>query len=694
MIKGEGKYFCIPQYAEGYNLTLLNTVYHKPKRVHNKKTNKDVIIPDVLDLIVIDNVSHTKFVYSIPHPTYDYFFVKPEYRTDFNNYTLPIEQCERISVRYTDLLKDIAERTNNTNFYYENIKLRNFRNNDKLHTHPNVMMSDSNIEEHYRWKFTNTYVNEPVPLNKAFFDIEVAAELAKGDFPEPGECPVTALAYIDERTKTIYSLLYEHDKYTQIPEFKSYIAKIGAKEIRELLIKHVGGEEKYYKKYNLDQFEFVFKFFKTEIELMSYFFDLVNANEPDFMLGWNIRFDVPYLIARIEILGYDPAKIICNSEFVIKELKYFIDNFSENIEDRTDFFFVSSKTVWIDHMIDFFGLRKGFSAIPSNKLNDVGTYICNIPKLDYSHITSDIKKLPLLDYKTFVYYNIIDTIVEYCVEKTTDDMTSVFADVTINNTRYDRIFKKSIFLKNRACKEHYIDGLVFTNNINRNNTKVPFSGGYKSNPLNNSEYSMIKTNGIALPIYDKLNDFDYKSMYPMMIILFNIGMETLICHINIPTNVLLSNYRNRFGREAKAYLLEGQFTEDLQSHNFIEFFHRWFRFADYAELIEDVKEYFTKEKVPNGNLMLHDIRGRLNPFQKLPNKDKLKKNLFIKIIDKNELNLKDKKISFKELDYKKFGAVSDNPTIVDFDTFYEVYSNQYRLEYISNGMKGEKTDVR
>lgn len=686
MIKGQGKYFTIPGYDEGYPLTLLNTIYHKPRKMYNKKTKKEVMIPPILDLVCIDNNTNEKFIANIFDPTYDYFLIKPEYRVNYNQFTVPIEECDRISVPNTELLKSIAENTNNLNFYYENLKNKNFKNNSVLHTHTSIMMSDTQIEDHYRWKFSNTYQNEYCNFHKAFFDIEVAAELAKGDFPEPGEVPVTAIAYIDEKTRMIHQFNLRMESYTQMPEYEEEIKRSNGqmKEFIEILTNHVGGIDKFIE-YELDKFSYNMEFFDDELELIKRFFDYVHYNSPDFMLAWNMRFDIPYLIARLKALGVKPEDIICDPDFLIKDANYFIDDFFQKSEEQRDFFFCSSKTVYLDHLIQFASMRKGRGALEELKLDYIGELVCGIHKLDYHAYAKDLKKLPFNNYKIFSYYNIIDTIVEYCIEKTVSDLNSIFSDVLVNNTRYPYIFKQSIYLKNRACKSNFNDGLVFTNNVNKNNTKTPFSGGYKSDPNKNGNFSKICVNGQYLPIYDKLNDFDYKSMYPMIILLFNIGMETLICHINIPTNVLLDKFRNRFGREEKAYVIEGQFTEDLQSHNWIEFFSRWFRFGTYSEVIDDVIEYFTKVKLPNGRLGLHNSDGKMNAFVKGPDDlNKWRRNAFIKIMTEEDLDIADRQLSYEAIDYTKYGAVSNNPRIVDFETMYEAYNNQYRLQYLEN----------
>lgn len=60
------------------------------------------------------------------------------------------------------------------------------------------------------------------------------------------------------------------------------------------------------------------RFFDEEIELIDAVFKDINEEQPDFVLAWNMAFDIPYLIARIENLGYKPEDIICHPDFVHK----------------------------------------------------------------------------------------------------------------------------------------------------------------------------------------------------------------------------------------------------------------------------------------------------------------------------------------------------------------------------------------
>ena len=78
-------------------------------------------------------------------------------------------------------------------------------------------------------------------------------------------------------------------------------------------------------------------------------------------------------------------------------------------------------------MIQYASRRKSkIGSYASFKLDDIGLMETGVQKLDYSHITNSVLELPWLDFKTFVLYNIMDTIVQKCIETKTQDLEYIF----------------------------------------------------------------------------------------------------------------------------------------------------------------------------------------------------------------------------------------------------------------------------
>ena len=134
--------FKVGNYPQGYDLSLLNTIYHYPAKQANGKYS-----PDAIDLIIKDNITGEKFLETIENPVYDYYMVKDSEYVGHNLFFIEQEKTDRITVPYKNLLYDIAERTDNLEFYKNNVYNGNRYNNNRLHTLSRVMMSDSNIDD-------------------------------------------------------------------------------------------------------------------------------------------------------------------------------------------------------------------------------------------------------------------------------------------------------------------------------------------------------------------------------------------------------------------------------------------------------------------------------------------------------------------------------------------------------------------
>ena len=246
--------FKVGNYPKDYNLSLLNTIYHYPSKQEDGTYSNDAI-----DLIIKDNDTGEKFLETIENPVYDYFIVKEEEYVDHNLFFIEQEKTDRITVPYKDLLYDIAERTDNIDFFKNNIYNGNRYNNTRLHTIPKIMMSDSDIEDHYRWKFGNMYRNELGQISKAYFDIEADAINAKGDFVELGECAINAVTIIDDRTNMAHTLLLRNPNNSLIEQFEKSVGPGLYNELKEFVIDKVGGIESA-QKYKVDILNFQFHF--------------------------------------------------------------------------------------------------------------------------------------------------------------------------------------------------------------------------------------------------------------------------------------------------------------------------------------------------------------------------------------------------------------------------------------------------
>jgi hypothetical protein len=495
--------FRVKGYEPGSNITIINTIYHKSKK--DPETGK--YGKDSIDIVFRDLDTGEKKFEHIEEPTYTYYIANDDVQVTHNMLFIDKDSVHPVTCKYRDVLKSIAEKTDNLDFFYDNISNGNYRENEKLYTIPKIFNADMNIEDFYRIEFNKTYRNESYSPTKLYFDIEVDTKDMIGDFPEPGECPINAITLVDEYNKMIYTLLLKNYNNPLIEEF-SRIPDI-TKDLKEFVKENVGGWKKE-KLYGLDEFEYSIVFYDEEIMLIRDMFKYINKTRPDFALAWNIAFDLPYIIARIARLGYDPNEIVCDPDFKVKDCYYFIDKRAQMFEARGDYALVSSYTVYMDQLITFASRRKGEKKgkITSYKLDFVGDAIAEVRKLDYSHITRNITELPYLDYKTFVFYNVMDTIVQLCIEHIVGDIDFVFSKSLNVGTRYAKIHRQTTYLVNRGIMDFYNMGYIMGNNVNKSNEKEGFAGAYVADPLLVSDKPKNKVNGKAINICDNLDDFD------------------------------------------------------------------------------------------------------------------------------------------------------------------------------------------
>lgn len=613
----------LAHYPKGSDITILNASYHRRQKDQDTgKWNSDFMV-----ISYKDNVNQTKGHEIIYEPSYVYYKAKDNVPIRHNMFYIEKDKVNPVECKYTDLAKSIAEETGNLDFYYDNIKAGNFSGNKALHTIPSIFSSDANIEDHWRARFAREYVNEEVPVTKGYFDIEADTKRMQGDFPELGECPINAVSYIDDKTNTVNVFLlrdifgdnpfieeFEKNNFSDINKASSLF-----KELQEFIIINVGGPEKA-KKFGVDHLNFEFMFFDDEVQLLITLFQVINKNSPDFMLAWNMAFDIPYIIERCYVLGIDPALVLSDSRYTEKYATYYIDNLHKNeYELRGDYYDIAADTVYLDQLVQFASRRKGQAAFPNFKLDTAADIITKgaVRKLDYSHITTNISELPYKDYKTFVFYNIMDTIAQKCIEVTVEDIDYIFATCVTNDTRYSKGHRQTVYLTNRTRKYFYGMGYILGNNCNTGE-KTPFPGAMVGDPTHNSNYAKKRSIiGEIFNIVDNCDDFDFKSLYPSIDRECNLAPNTIIGKIIIDNKV--HKWENPYHN--KDYDRGGQFMEDLVTGNPLEFCKRWFGFADFREILEDINEYFSMH-IPIRNQQVYTKDGMFIPFITRPNAPK------------------------------------------------------------------------
>ena len=521
-------------YPLGSNLTILNTMYQFP--AYDEDGNKT---DDFIAMVFIVNESGTKGHTIIRKPTYDFYKLKDGISLDHNLLFIEKENVEKVTAEYNKIEKKIAQVLDKEADYNDAVAERNKRAIKQLHTDPRIFNSDQNIEDHYRVEFSKYYTNDIVPIHKAYYDIEVDIKDMVDNIP--GECPINAIAFHDEQHDVIIQFLLRNPNNPLIDIYEKEWDKgiMSSEVVHDFVEYHLGGWKSMIRN-GLDKTEFKVGFFDDEILLLKTFFETVYEYDPDFIWGWNSgAFDMEYIIHRIIKLGANPVDIMCDHKRW-KSSELFVNNYVDTrhlneFAERGDFTSIACNTVWLDQMIQFCSRRKAkMGSFTSFKLDDIGLRIAKVRKLDYSHITNNIADLPWLDYKTFSLYNFMDVIVQRCIENKAQDLEYIFAKSIVNCTSYKKVHRQTVYLINRMTKEWDKLGYIIGNNANKWNPKPDkFLGALVHDPLHTSDVPKLKIDGRPIMVCDNCQDYDFKSLYPSIILQFNIAPNTQLGYIKI-----------------------------------------------------------------------------------------------------------------------------------------------------------------
>lgn len=500
----------IKGYPDGSDITIMDAIYHKPSKNSDGKWDSSR-----MDIVFRDNKTRLKHRQTIVDPKIEFYMANDDVYIDpleFPPY-LPKDKVHPIRCKYTQLKKTIAELTGQLDLYYDNIKNGMSKNNDRLHVNNRLYRSDIQIEDYYRYEFAKRYTNNiDIPLKKAYLDIEVDGINMLGDFPTPQDSPINAVTFINMDNRKSYTFLLRDKNNPLCKEFEESLKDPSTfEEIKDFVINHIGGWKKATRLGIID-LQYNFFFYDTEIELIYDLFKLIHLLQPDFVLAWNMAFDIPFIIDRTKFLRYDPRTIMTHPDFDDDpELYYFIDE--EHINEPAesgDYAHIPGYTIYLDQMKQFASRRKGQSAYKSNKLDDIAEIVAGVHKYDYHDICTDIVELPRKNYFIFVMYNILDVVAQVCIENKTGDIDFVFNKAISTNTRYSKVHRQTIYLYNRAVMSYELNGFIIGNNIAKYQPrpKGKFKGAFVADYRLNDNSLKQTINGFPIDVYDNADDFD------------------------------------------------------------------------------------------------------------------------------------------------------------------------------------------
>jgi len=250
---------------------------------------------------------------------------------------------------------------------------------------------------------------------------------------------------------------------------------------------------------------------KDEVELLTKFLDIwrSKAYAPDVVTGWNIEgFDIPYLVNRIRrILGNNMAKKLSPWE-IIEEREVSIGT----REPQVVYNLVGIAA------LDYMQMYKKFSFTnqESYRLDHIANVELGERKMDYSEYDS-LFGLYKNDYQKFIEYNIKDVALVNRLDEKLKLMEQIFAIAYDGKVNYQDAFTSvrmwDIIIHNYLLSQNIV---VPQMRVGEKNGQI--IGAYVKDP-NKGLHKWVVS-------------FDLNSLYPHIIMQYNISPETYVGHIS------------------------------------------------------------------------------------------------------------------------------------------------------------------
>lgn len=289
--------------------------------------------------------------------------------------------------------------------------------------------------------------------------------------------------------------------------------------------------------------------FRTESALLREFVSFWHDNCPHVITGWNItKFDVPYIINRItNILGESYAKLISPWK-IVRERKFY-DSFGQQIETYT---VVGVST--LDYLELY--LKYTYNSEESYALDHIAHLQLGEKKLSYEEAGS-LHRLYQTDFQRFIDYNIRDV---WLVKKIDEKMQLL--ELIFSLSYYTKQPFNDTFSPVKTWETliyHYLRERRMYAPLKKTDGKdrEKFPGAFVMQP---------KTNG---KIVKWIVSVDLASLYPHLIMQYNIGPDTLVPTGSLPAELeqfqsaLPQSYENKIA----AFVDRQVDTEILKRYN-------------------------------------------------------------------------------------------------------------------------------
>ena len=245
---------------------------------------------------------------------------------------------------------------------------------------------------------------------------------------------------------------------------------------------------------------------RDEYDLCKKFLSDWNANPPDVISGWNIKFfDIPYLVNRFtKLFGEDETRKL-SPWGLINSRKAVVNN-----RELTAYEFVGVST--LDYIELYRWYAPGGKSQESYRLDNIAQVELGEGKISYDEF-ENLHQLYRLNYQKFIEYNIKDVDL---ILKLENKLKLIELGLTLaydTKTNYEDIFAQT----------RMWDALIYNYLLDKNIVVPPKITKSKSEAFEGAYVKDPQTG-----MHPWVASFDLNSLYPHLMMQYNISPETLV----------------------------------------------------------------------------------------------------------------------------------------------------------------------
>ena len=325
---------------------------------------------------------------------------------------------------------------------------------------------------------------------KTYLDIEI--KLIDDSFPDPerARMPVGLISFCNEDNITYILSIFNSEEQPDGLSAEDIVRM--EKEVNEYFRKTVplSPQDKWLFE---QEFKIKYKFFKTEEELLEFYFHNL-VPKFSFVTGWNVTdFDWKYLMNRSKNVKVDSTAKLPSTSLISKNK-------------------IPAHLGVLDYM-QVFEKLKPYKVVENYKLDYIAGIVLGVAKLKHPYPTFlSFQK----DTYLFTLYNVVDVILVKLIEDKLSLLDVAYSIANVAQVEVNKVFSPVYIAEILMCREF----------LNKGQRMMKLPWGEQNTEDGTYEGAYVKK-----PIpghYNYIACYDFSSMYPNIQIQFNISPDTYL----------------------------------------------------------------------------------------------------------------------------------------------------------------------